>query len=145
MTLGDFIPGGNGGNAEFYIAKTSPNLDVENMKEALIKLSTGFVSQLEGDATNHGMSSLTPEDLMAVEDITPANLTYVRNRSWRVMVPFKFKSMLENSAFFPPEWEHRRFFAPRKQQESKKQRTDDNHGGRSRQLHGFVPGTSTSL
>ena len=48
-----------------------------------------------------------------------------RTRCWKVMVPFKFKSLMENDELYPEGWRHRKFFGDRRKQPNKQPRLED--------------------
>ena len=43
-----------------------------------------------------------------------------RTKCWKVVVPFKFKELMENDELYPEGWRHRKFFGGRKISDQKK-------------------------
>ena len=44
-----------------------------------------------------------------------------RTKCWKVVVPYKFKEMMEKDKMYPTGWCHRKFFAPRRSDHVTKQ------------------------
>ena len=49
----------------------------------------------------------------------PERDPHPRFKSWKVKVPYVFKSLMENVAFYPDGWSHRRYFQKRQQQQDR--------------------------
>ena len=92
---------------QYYISNTPGHATDDLIKRVLEKCSAPL---LKGEAilTVHKVECLTKED-------DP------RTRCWKVMVPFKFKSVMENDELYPEGWRHRKFFGDRKKQNPNKQ------------------------
>ena len=90
---------------QYYISNTPGQSTDELIKKVLEKCSAPL---LEGKAilTVNKVECLTKED-------DP------RTRCWKVEVPFKFKSLMENDELYPEGWRHRKFYGDRKNQQQK--------------------------
>ena len=55
------------------------------------------------------------------------HLVNPRTLCWKVVVPYKYKQLMEKDELYPPGWTHRKFFGPRKAKENpaKHARMDD--------------------
>ena len=72
-----------------------------------------------------GLEPSTGFSVVKVEPLAK-HIVDPRTKCWKVVVPFKFKEMMERSEMYPPGWCHRKFFAPRKSPNPAKQpRTED--------------------
>ena len=50
-----------------------------------------------------------------------------RTNCWRVVVPYKYISLMENAELYPEGWRHRKFFGSRKAKDkNKKPRMEEN-------------------
>ena len=73
-----------------------------------------------------GIESNTEFKIVKVEQLAK-HITDARTKCWKVVVPFKFKEMMEKNEMYPPGWCHRKFFAPRRSPNPAKQpRKEDN-------------------
>ena len=100
--LGEYQP-----YLQYYISNTPGHATDDLIKRVLEKCSAPL---LKGEAilTVHKVECLTKED-------DP------RTRCWKVMVPFKLKSVMENDELYPKGWRQRKFFGDRKKQNPNKQ------------------------
>ena len=48
-----------------------------------------------------------------------------RTKCWKVVIPHKFKDIIEKDELYPSGWCHRKFFAPRSGQPAKQARKDE--------------------
>ena len=97
---------------EVYIGNTTPAATESIVEAVLIKCAKGI------EATT---------DLKVLEVVQLAKqIENPRTKCWKVVVPYKYKELMENDALYPPGWCHRKFFSPRQNRNSAKQpRKDD--------------------
>ena len=97
---------------EFYIGNTTPAATEEIVKNVLIKCAKGIDSNTE---------------FKVVEVVQLAKqIENPRNKCWKVVIPYKFKALMERDDMYPAGWCHRKFFAPRRSGNPAKQpRKDD--------------------
>jgi hypothetical protein len=99
--VGDYQP-----SLQYYIGNTPGKASPEVIKKVLSKCSepllTGDVLEVEE------MELLTQGD-------NP------RTKCWRIVVPYKYMTLMENPELYPQGWRHRKFFGSRKIQEKNKQ------------------------
>jgi hypothetical protein len=100
---------GEAGPVEFYIGNTVNRADEKTIEMVLKKCA----EHLEG---SEGF------DVMEVELLTKEEKP--RTKCWRVMVPYKYREMMEMDEMYPMGWKHRKFFGTRKSN-AKKARTDN--------------------
>ena len=72
---------------------------------------------------------LEPSTLFNVVDVEQlaVHLVNPRTKCWKVVVPYKYKQLMEKDELYPSGWTHRKFFGPRKAKENpvKHARMDD--------------------
>ena len=97
---------------EYYIGNTTPAATEEVVQAVLIKCSKGLESQ--------------PElQVLKVEQLAK-HIENPRTKCWKVIVPYKFKDLMEKDALYPAGLCHRKFFSPRRFGNPAKQpRTDE--------------------
>ena len=71
-----------------------------------------------------GVDAATQFSVVEVEQLA-VHIENPRTKCWKVVVPYKFKQMMEKDELYPPGWTHRKFFGPRKGTQSKPARQDD--------------------
>ena len=98
---------------QYYISNTPGNSTDELIKKVLEKCSAPLLKE-QTMLTIHKVECLTKEE-------------EPRTRCWKVEVPFKFKSLMENDELYPEGWRHRKFFGDRRnnQQKSKHAKLSD--------------------
>ena len=105
--VGDYQP-----SLQYYVGNTPGKAGPEVIKKVLAKCSEPLLS----------------DGPLQVEDIEL--LTQVENprtKCWRIVVPYKYMSIMENPELYPDGWRYRKFFGSRKINEKNKQpRLDDN-------------------
>ena len=105
--VGDYQP-----SLQYYVGNTPGKAGPEVIKKVLAKCSEPLLS----------------DGPLQVEDIEL--LTQVENprtKCWRIVVPYKYMSVMENPELYPDGWRYRKFFGSRKIHEKNKQpRLDDN-------------------
>ena len=114
--VGDYQP-----SLQYYIGNTPGKASLEVIKKVLVKCSEPLL-------TDAGAGPLEVEDveLLTLED-NP------RTKCWRVVVPYKFMSLMENPVLYPEGWRHRRFFGTRKAKDK-----DDKNKNKKLRLEGNV-------
>ena len=84
--------------AEFYIGNTDGRTNEETIKTVLLRCA----------AAVGGGSDLVVEKVeLLTKEKNP------RTKCWKVVVPFRFKSIMENDEVYPTGWKHRTFFGGR--------------------------------
>ena len=91
---------GHAAPLEYYIGNTTPRATKEIIESVLVKCAKGV------DATTQ--FSVVEVQQLAVHIENP------RTKCWKVVVPYKYKEMMEKDELYPPGWTHRKFFGPRK-------------------------------
>ena len=105
--VGDYQP-----SLQFYIGNTPGRADSDVIKKVLAKCSQPLLED--------GPLEVEEIELLTIED-NP------RTKCWRVVVPYKYMSVMENPELYPDGWRYRRFFGSRKAREkNKKPRTEEN-------------------
>ena len=99
--LGEYQP-----SLQYYISNTPGHSSGDLVKKVLEKCSAPL---LGGNAT---LTVLDVECLTKEEE--------PRTRCWKIVVPFKFKNIMENDELYPEGWRHRKFFGGRKLTDQKK-------------------------
>ena len=96
---------------EIYVGNTTPAATEEVVKNVLIKCAKAF----------------NPDtDFSVVEVVRLAtHIENPRTKCWKVVIPHKFKDIIEKDELYPSGWCHRKFFAPRSSQPAKHARKDD--------------------
>jgi hypothetical protein len=85
---------------EVYIGNTTPAATEEIVAAVLIKCAKGLDANTEFKVV--GVEQLAKQ----VEN--------PRTKCWKVVIPYKFKDMMEKDEMYPAGWCHRKFFAPRR-------------------------------
>ena len=95
---------------EIYVGNTTPAATEEVVKNVLIKCAKAF----------------NPDtDFSVVEVVRLAtHIENPRTKCWKVVIPHKFKDIIEKDELYPSGWCHRKFFAPRSSQPAKHARKD---------------------
>ena len=97
---------------EFYVGNTTPAATESIVEAVLVKCAKG-------------LEPLTEFKVLQVVQLAK-QIENPRTKCWKVVVPYKFKEMMENNQMYPPGWCHRKFFAPRQAGNPAKQaRKDD--------------------
>ena len=105
--------GGQAAPVEFYVGNTTPEATEEIVSEVLVRCAKG-------------VEASTDFRILEVEQLAK-HITDPRTKCWKVVVPFKYRELMEKSEMYPPGWCHRKFFAPRKSANPAKQpRKEDN-------------------
>jgi hypothetical protein len=99
--LGEYQP-----SQQFYISNTPGHSSGDLIKKVLEKCSAPLLG---------GAAILT---VLEVECLTKEDDP--RTKCWKVVVPFKFKSLMDNDELYPEGWRHRKFFGGRKLTDQKK-------------------------
>ena len=99
--------GGQAAPVEFYVGNTTPDATDSIISEVLVRCAKGIESNTEFK-------------VLKVEQLAK-HITEARTLCWKVVVPFRFKEMMEKSEMYPPGWCHRKFFAPRRSPNPAKQ------------------------
>ena len=99
--LGEYQP-----SQQFYISNTPGHSSGDLIKKVLEKCSAPLLG---------GAAILT---VLEVECLTKEDDP--RTKCWKVVVPFKFRSVMENDELYPEGWRHRKFFGGRKLTDQKK-------------------------
>ena len=99
--------GGQAAPVEFYVGNTTPDATESIVAEVLVRCAKGLEPNTEFQ-------------VLKVEQLAK-HIVDARTKSWKVVVPFKFKELMDKSEMFPPGWCHRKFFAPRKSPNPAKQ------------------------
>ena len=71
-----------------------------------------------------GVDATTQFSVVEVEQLA-VHIENPRTKCWKVVVPYKYKEMMEKGELYPPGWTHRKFFGPRKSAQNKSARQDD--------------------
>ena len=98
--VGDYQP-----SLQYYVGNTPGKASSDVIKKVLEKCSEPLIS----------------DGQLVVEDIEL--LTQVENprtKCWRIVVPYKYKNVMENPELYPDGWRYRKFFGSRKVQERAK-------------------------
>ena len=105
--VGEYQP-----SLQYYIGNTPAKANSEVIKKVLAKCS----------------EPLLTGDILQVEDIELLTLEdNPRTKCWRVVVPYKYMSMMDNAELYPEGWRHRKFFGSRKaKDQNKKPRMEEN-------------------
>ena len=99
--VGDYQP-----SVQFYIGNTPGKAIPEVIKKVLAKCSEPLLTD--------GPLEIEEIELLTLEDKP-------RTKCWRIVVPYKFLSLMENPELYPVGWRHRRFFGSRKARDNTKQ------------------------
>ena len=99
--------GGQAAPVEFYVGNTTPDATESIVAEVLVRCAKGLEPNTEFQ-------------VLKVEQLAK-HIVDARTKCWKVVVPFKFKELMDKSEMFPPGWCHRKFFAPRKSPNPAKQ------------------------
>ena len=84
---------------EIYVGNTTPAATESIVEAVLVKCAKGLEPQTE---------------FKVLEVVQLAKqIENPRTKCWKVVVPFKFKELVENDQMYPPGWCHRKFFSPR--------------------------------
>ena len=96
---------------EIYVGNTTPAATEEVVKAVLIKCAKALEPQT---------------DFCVVEVVQLAqHIDNPRTKCWKVVIPHKFKDIIEKDELYPSGWCHRKFFAPRSGQPAKQARKDE--------------------
>ena len=106
--VGDYQP-----SLQYYIGNTPGKASKDVIKKVLQKCSEPLLA---------GGEPLEVEELELLTQVDNP-----RTKCWRIVVPYKFMSLMENPELYPEGWRHRRFFGTRKVQEKSKQPRLDNN------------------
>ena len=85
---------------EFYVGNTTPRATAEIIGSVL----TNFAK---------GVEPTTSFKVLEVVQLA-THLENPRTKSWKVLVPYKFKQLMEQDTMYPSGWVHRKFFGARK-------------------------------
>jgi hypothetical protein len=98
---------------EFYVGNTTPRATAEIIGSVLTKCAKG-------------VEPTTSFKVLEVVQLA-THLENPRTKSWKVLVPYKFKQLMEQETMYPSGWVHRKFFGARKAKDntSKQPRLDD--------------------
>ena len=99
--------GGQAAPVEFYVGNTTPDATESIVAEVLVRCAKGLEPNTEFQ-------------VLKVEQLAK-HIVDARTKCWKVVVPFKYKELMDKSEMFPPGWCHRKFFAPRKSPNPAKQ------------------------
>ena len=103
--VGDYQP-----SLQYYIGNTPGKARPEVIKKVLAKCSEPLLTE--------GQLDIEEIELLTLED-NP------RTKCWRIVVPFKYMTLMENAELYPEGWRSRKFFGSRKgKDKNKKQRLD---------------------
>ena len=99
------IEGAEAAPIEVFVGNTNPRATEDIIKKVLLKCAENMPDK--------------PElEILDVKILTnPDRDPYPRFKSWRVKVPYKWKSLMENDSFYPDGWTHRKYFPKRVQQD----------------------------
>ena len=100
--VGDYQP-----SLQYYIGNTPGKANADVIKKVLDKCAEPLLAGGE------------PLEVEEVELLT--QVENPRTKCWRIVVPYKFMSLMENPELYPEGWRHRRFFGTRKIQDKNKQ------------------------
>ena len=95
---------------EYYIGNTTPAATEEIVESVLMKCAKGIESNTEFK-------------VVKVEQLAK-QIENPRNKCWKVLIPYRFKALMERDDMYPAGWCHRKFFAPRNNP-AKQPRKDD--------------------
>jgi hypothetical protein len=103
---------GQAAPVEIYIGNTTPAATEGIVEAVLMKCAKGLDAQTE---------------FKVLEVVQLAKqIEKPRTKCWKVVIPYKFKDMMEKDELYPPGWCHRKFFSPRQTANPAKQaRKDD--------------------
>ena len=88
---------------DIFVGNTNPRATDDIIKKVLIKCA-------------EKMPENPKLEIIEVKLLTnPERDPNPRFKSWMVRVPYSFKSLVENDAFYPNGWSHRKFFPKRSQ------------------------------
>ena len=90
--------------AEFYIGNTDSRTNEDIIKTVLLRCA---------EAVNGGSDLLVEKVELLTKEKDP------RTKCWKVVVPFRFKSIMEKDEMYPAGWKHRTFFGARNAREKK--------------------------
>ena len=96
---------------EFYVGNTTPAANVDIIKAVLIKCAKAVHTDTEFN-------------VLKVEQLAK-HIENPRTKCWKVVIPYKFKDLLEKDEMYPSGWCHRKFFAPRSSGHPAKQQRKD--------------------
>ena len=97
---------------KIYIGNTTPSASKEVVGAVLMKCAKGLEP------------SVNLEVLEVVQLAT--HIENPRTKCWKIVVPYKFKEIMENDSLYPSGWCHRKFFSPRyKKNPAKHSRKED--------------------
>ena len=103
--VGDYQP-----SLQYYIGNTPGKASPEVIKKVLAKCSEPLLTE--------GQLEIEEIELLTLED-NP------RTKCWRIVVPYKHMSLMENPELYPEGWRSRKFFGSRKgKDKNKNQRLD---------------------
>ena len=134
VALQNVVPSGMGGRAEYYVAGTSPDIDVDTMKVVLKMCSEDYIKRKNENTENASNLVLSNENVTAI-DLTPDYLENPRSRSWKISVPYSFKIMLDDNDFFPKSWSYRKFYPPRRTTDINKKARNELSQGSTNNSH----------
>ena len=118
VSLSSILPDGVGGKIQYWIGNTTPTLDTESLKEALVVCA---------DNLNDGSLPKMETKDMEIIELTPTNIENPHSRSWRITVPAKFKNIFDKDNLYPAPWRHRKFYQPRSKPGAKNGDNSDNN------------------
>ena len=102
---------GSAAPVEFYVGNTTPRATKEIIESVLIKCAKGVETET--------LFSVVEVQQLATHIVNP------RTKCWKVVVPYKYKQLMEKDELYPSGWTHRKFFGPRKSKENNTAREDD--------------------
>ena len=98
---------------EFYVGNTTPRASKEIIEAVMIKCARAIQPE--------GKLSVLEVQQLATQLVNP------RTKSWKVVVAYKHKDLMEMDNMYPPGWTHRKYFGARtaKDNPAKHARKDD--------------------
>ena len=90
---------GSAAPVEYYIGNTTPRATKEIIESVLIKCAEGVETGT--------LFSVVEVQQLATHIVDP------RTKCWKVVVPYKYKNLMEKDELYPSGWTHRKFFGPR--------------------------------
>ena len=103
--MGPTMEGAEAAPLEIFVGNTNPRATEEIIRNVLVKCADNMPEKPKLQVLD--VKLLTNPD----RDPNP------RFKSWKVIVPYSFKSMMENDSFYPNGWSHRKYFPKRAQHE----------------------------
>jgi hypothetical protein len=89
---------------EYYIGNTSNRITDEDIKTILIRCAA---------AVEGGQGLVVDEVKLLTKEEDP------RTKCWKVVIPYKFKDIMEKDDVYPRGWRHRKFFGSRNTKEKR--------------------------